>query len=337
MEFTMQPTKYVRGKRSFRRMVAGSVFIVLLPVLLLAGERTVIRIFPQAQVSGERILLAQVADIAGPDPLLISRLGRIDIGKAPLPGREKFIEARHIVARLRKGAGGLSQDIGLDFPERLAVSRKAVKIEKKRLEQIASGWVLDRVPWDLENVKVTKVRVNAAIVLPQGRITYEVKSPGQLDFLRPIALSIEYFVDGQPAKRAWVTVNLEVISPVVVLRRPMGRYQPIGREDVTVVLKDLAKLPAGSYSDPEEVIGMRVKRTLYGDTVLRENLVEWPPLVKRGDVVTIIAEAGALRITARGEVKAKGRLGERISVVNLDSGKRVSARVMDSRTVKVEF
>ena len=134
-----------------------------------------------------------------------------------------------------------------------------------------------------------------------------------------------------------MTLNLEVISPVVVVRRPMGRHQPIESKDVAIALKDLAKLPAGIFTDVNQVVGMRVKRTLYGDTVLREDLVELLPLVNRGDVVTIIAESGNLRITARGEAKAKGGRGERISVVNLDSRKRVFARVLDARTVKVEF
>jgi len=311
--------------------------LLLLPSLALAQDQTVIRIAPVAEISGDRILLSQVAQIAGPDPLLVTRLGNIDIGKAPLPGRKKVIESRHIVVRMNKSTGGLPTDIGLDLPQRLEVSRKAVTISKESIEEIATEWVLARVPWDLENVRVVKVQANTTVVLPQGRVTYQVKSPGKPDFLNTIALSVEFLVDGQAVKRAWVTLNLEVIAPVVVVRKPMGRHQPIESQDVTVMLKDLAKLPSGYFTDPAEVIGKRTKRAVYGSTVLREDLVELPPLVNRGDVVTIIAEAGALRITARGEVKAKGRKGERISVVNLDSRKRVYARVLDARTVKVEF
>lgn len=313
------------------------VLLLLQPALVTAQDQTVVRIAPAAEINSDRILLSQVARIAGPDPLLIARLGNIDIGRAPLPGRKRVIESRHILARMNKSTGGLPRDTGLDFPQRLEVSRKTVTIAKERIAEIAAEWVLARVPWDQENVRVAKVQANTAVVLPQGRVTYQVKSPGKLDFLNTIALSVQFLVDGQAVKRAWVTLNLEVIAPVVVVRKPMGRYQPIESQDVTVVLKDLAKLPSGYFTDPAEVIGKRVKRTVYGNTVLREDLVELPPLVNRGDVVTIIAEAGALRITARGEVKAKGRKGERISVVNLDSRKRVSARVLDARTVKVEF
>jgi len=318
-------------------LLVAALLLLFQPALSNAQAQTIVRIAPSAEINGDRILLSQVAQIAGPDPVLIDRLGNIDIGKAPLPGRKKVIESRHILARMNKNSGGLPHDIGLDFPHRLEVSRKAVTITKERIAEIAAEWVLARVPWDPESVRVAKVQANTAVVLPQGRVTYQVKSPGKLDFLSTIALSIEFLVDGRSVKRAWVTINLEVIAPVVVVRKPMGRHQPIESQDVTVMLKDLAKLPSGFFTDPAEVVGMRVRRTVYANTVLRADLVELPPLVNRGDVVTIVAEAGALRITARGEAKAKGRKGERISVVNLDSRKRVYARVLDARTVKVEF
>ena len=189
----MKPHGSVQKWSEAWKMIVYSVFLILLPTLGSAGERTVVRIFPKAEINSDRILLSQVADIAGPDLLLISRLGSIDIGKAPLPGRKKLIESRHIIARMNKTTGGLPTDIGLEFPERLEVSRKAVTIKKEKIEKIASDWVFERVPWDLENVKVRKVQVNADIVLPRGRMSYKVKSPGTLDFLSTIALSILIF------------------------------------------------------------------------------------------------------------------------------------------------
>jgi flagella basal body P-ring formation protein FlgA len=316
---------------------AALVLLLVLPAVGAAQDHTVIRLGPEAVVNGERILLSQVASITGPDPQLVTRLGKIDLGKAPLPGRKRVIESRHIVMRMNKSTGGLPEEIGLELPRQLEISRKAVRVSKAKIEKIAADWVLERVPWALENVRVVKVQTSSDIVLPQGRLSYRVKSPGTVDFLGTIALSIEFSVDDRPVKRAWVTLNLEVIAPVVVVRRPLGRHQPIDAEDVAVVLRDLTKLPAGVFTDTAEVIGMRARRSLYGSTVLRKDLVEVPPLVKRGDLVTIVAEMGVLRITARGEVKDRGGRGERISVINLDSGKRVYARVLDARTVKVAF
>jgi flagella basal body P-ring formation protein FlgA len=90
-------------------------------------------------------------------------------------------------------------------------------------------------------------------------------------------------------------------------------------------------------TDPEVVLGKRTRRAIGAKTVLRTNLIESPPLVKRGDVVVIIAESSGFIITTLGQVKKKGRLGESIPVMNYDSKKILYARVLDSSTVKVDF
>jgi len=71
--------------------------------------------------------------------------------------------------------------------------------------------------------------------------------------------------------------------------------------------------------------------------VFRTDIVELPPMVKRNDRVSIVAESESLRITAVGEVKESGSRGERVKVVNLNSNKEIFARVLDSKTVRVEF
>jgi flagellar basal body P-ring formation protein FlgA len=62
-----------------------------------------------------------------------------------------------------------------------------------------------------------------------------------------------------------------------------------------------------------------------------------PPMVKRNDRVSIVAESGSLRITAMGEVRESASRGERVKVVNLGSNKEIFARVVDPKTVQVEF
>ncbi len=100
---------------------------------------------------------------------------------------------------------------------------------------------------------------------------------------------------------------------------------------------DVAGLPADCITDPEMLIGKRTRRPVDTGTVLRQELVEFPPIVKNGDRVRIIVETAGLRISALGQVKQKGCQGELIQVVNLDSNKVIYARVIDSQTVRIEF
>jgi flagella basal body P-ring formation protein FlgA len=65
--------------------------------------------------------------------------------------------------------------------------------------------------------------------------------------------------------------------------------------------------------------------------------VEVPPLIRRGDVVRIIAESNTFRISTKGEAKEDGGKGERIRLVNLRSKKNIYAEVVDPGTVRVQF
>jgi flagella basal body P-ring formation protein FlgA len=152
-----------------------------------------------------------------------------------------------------------------------------------------------------------------------------------------IQFTINFDVNGKFYKRVWAAATVEVFSDVVVTKKPLGRYKHITEDDIEVQRMDLANLPSDVLTDPEAVLGKRTKRAIAAQTVLRPNLVEFPPLVKRGDVVVIVAETKGLKITTLGEVKKKGRIGERIPVTNYDSKKIIYARVVDANTVKVEF
>ncbi|MEE9611432.1 MAG: flagellar basal body P-ring formation chaperone FlgA, partial [Desulfatiglandales bacterium] len=70
---------------------------------------------------------------------------------------------------------------------------------------------------------------------------------------------------------------------------------------------------------------------------LKEWMLERPPIVKRGDMVTILAESGVLRVTVPGRVLEKGYLGELVRVQNAMSKRQIHARVINNSTVVVDF
>ena len=135
-----------------------------------------------------------------------------------------------------------------------------------------------------------------------------------------------------------VTVDIEVLAEVIVTKRPLKRHRRITEDDIEIREKNLAELPSNVILDYEDAIGKRARRNIDANRVLRSDLIEFPPLVKRGDVVLIVAESRGLRITALGMVKQReGRLGERIRVENIDSKKSIYGRLLDAKTVKVDF
>ena len=307
-----------------------------IPRPLYAAEITAIRFLESAEIDTDRIRLGGIAEIKGEDQEMVQKLRAIVIGKAPLPGESTHISEEYVKMRLKQNSVDLSQ-ISIAGSKNIKVSSDFVEISKEKIKHVAMDFIYKKVPWERNRIRVKEIRVSDDIVLPRGKITYEVIPPPKADYLGTTPLSILFKVNGDLKKRVWATVDIEVLSEVVVTRRPLRRYQLITEDDIQLEKRNLADLSSDAVTSLDEVLGKRTRRRIDTHVVLRANLIELPPLVNRGDVVLMVAESGALRITALGEVKGRGRQGERIRVVNLDSNQVVYARVLDSNTVAVDY
>jgi flagella basal body P-ring formation protein FlgA len=303
---------------------------------LLANALTTIRVRERVEIDGDEVLLGQIAEIQGSDPQLTRHLENILIGKAPLPGKSRQYDEGLLKMRLRQYHIDLSAVI-LEAPELVEVSRSCIKIPKQKIEEMVSGFLLQNIPRENKNMRIKEIRVPEEVVLAKGQVSYKVSVADNQSLRGKCSIAVEFSVNGSDQKKIWAIATIEVLGPVVVTRKPLGRYQPIDEDDIELKTMDLSDLPDDVITDPEAILGKRTTRAIGAQVPLRADTVELPPLVKRGDLVVIIAESSGLKITTRGQVKKKGRLGEQIPVINLDSKKVLYARVIDANTVKVDF
>lgn len=323
------------------RRLAGSALIwigaVLLSHPLGAAGLTSVRVYDRADVAADQILLGGIAQIDGDDSAFVRKLQGVILGRSPLPGKSRTLEPGLLLSRLRQS--GIDPELlDLQIPAEIVLHREAVTIDRDQIEQIVRTFLQQQAGEKPgEAIAVKDIRVPESVQLPKGPFTARVSAPKNSDFVGHVPLQVVFNVEPDFERRIGVTASLEQRVNVVVTRRPLGRFKPIDAADVDVKAVDAAGLPADRIEDPEVVIGKRTRRALDSGTVLRPDLIEFPPLVKRGDRVRIIAESAGLRISAFGQVKQKGAQGELIPVVNLDSNKVVHARVVDAMTVRIEF
>jgi flagella basal body P-ring formation protein FlgA len=322
----------------------GRFSLCLLAILMLLGmagnilatDVIRIRILEKAQIDDDNILLANIAKIKGGDPLLIQKLGSIVVGRAPLPGDSRLLKGSTIKRRLKQNGIDLAK-LTLDIPPRITVSRNFIEVSKEKIQSLVSDYIQTNLFSGSTNVRIKNIQVANSLRLPGGHVTYKITAPRNRAMVGKVPFAVNFDVNGKSYKRVWATATIEMLADVVVTKRPLGRHKPITEDDILVIKMDLAEVPSDVITDSETVLGKRTRRAIGSKTVLRATLVEFPPLVKRGDVVMIIAETQGFKITALGQVKKKGALGDRIPVVNFDSKKVLYARVLDSNTVKIEF
>jgi len=312
-------------------------------VVLLAAARPLpasgivtILVSERAEVNEDTVLLGQIARIFGSDQRIVAELEKIVIGRAPLPGQIRELDADTIRLRLKQHDVDPAS-VDLQVPESVTLARGHQEISAATLEALIGDFVRQKIRPHYPTARIKEIRLPDSIILPKGRVSYQVLAPRTGEYLGSIPLQVLCYVNGQLEQRVWVNTKVEAMIDVVVNKRALGRYQPITDEDLDLQSMDLANLASDVILDPEAVIGKRTVRAIPADTVLRTDLVELPPLVRRGDIVTLVAESESLKVTTLGEVRKAGRLGERVQVVNVDSGKVLFGRVIDAKTVRVEF
>jgi flagella basal body P-ring formation protein FlgA len=219
----------------------------------------------------------------------------------------------------------------------LPVSDDAVAIEADRIKSAVTQFLKRKMPWDPKIATIKAIRGLKRFKAPAGKLRFKVMAPRGCEYLGSVPLSVSIFAGGAFYKKIWVTADIEVLSQVVMVAKPLGRHQPIKADYLELVKVDLANVPSQAIRSLDEAVGMRAKRRIFPKTILRRDYVEAPYLVQRGDLVKIVARSEALQLTAQGITKERGRRGERIRVENIDSKKQVYATVVDAATVEVQF
>ena len=225
--------------------------------------------------------------------------------------------------------GGFDRPVGADEARASTAERVRADIEQFILERV------DRAPSAIEvpELRAFDFDVSGA----SGEIRTELSTGSPLPLHGRIAIAVSLFVGDRLIKRGIVSPYVSITERVVVATQALARGRVIARGDLVLVERDRADAPADAVRDPESVVGLRTRRSIGGDRILRSSDFESVPVVERGDRVTIVLQHGPLVIQTLGKAQETGAAGEWIRVVNLDSKREVSGRIDPEGRVHVAF
>jgi len=135
----------------------------------------------------------------------------------------------------------------------------------------------------------------------------------------------------------YVSATIRAYETIVVTAAAVPRAAQLSREHLLMKEMDVTNLRQGFYTSPDEVAGSVTKRAMPMDTVLTPAAVSAPRLVKKGELVSIIASDGKISVRAVGLALNEGALGDLIQVQNKSSKKIVYGRVNGPGVVAVNY
>lgn len=287
-------------------------------------------------VDRDAVHLSDIASLTGGSPKAREVMGATVVASAPPPGKTRFVGVDYIRIRLKQ-AGIDTASITVKGPKDVRIVRRAATLPAGRIRRAVEAAIRGKMQWKQEDVTISDITFDETIQLPSGKLTYRIEPKRKEDFLGRTIVALHLFVDGQPVRKVWVNATISVMANVVTVVRPLGKHQYVELADLSMERRNLANLSADTVCRMDEVLGNRTTRMIYPGTVLKASMIASPPVVKRGDIVRIVANAGTMTITATGMVKQQGRKGDTVRVMNTDSNRIITARVTGPGAVVVDF
>lgn len=320
-------------------LVALSIGAMLVAGSFAAGEvRAVepegrIAVFGEAMVDAEVIRLGDIARLEGS---ALKDLATLELGRAPAPGRVRTVAGAMILDTLR-GHGVDLKHVRYSIPPVARVRRRAQDISPVTIRAIVEDYLDTQLDRSDGRVVVRNVEVPSPVRLAPGAYRSRVAPRRGTPLVGRTQLQVEFLQNEKLVSGITVTVQIAVFENVYVSRRGIPRGKEITADDILSERRDVSTLPRGIITRAEDVVGKQAKIALPPLMPLRHEQFAAPVVVKRGEVVTLLAESAGLRITTNGEVREDAPQGAQVRVVNQSSRTEVIGRVVDARTIAVPF
>lgn len=213
-----------------------------------------------------------------------------------------------------------------------------ILLEQADLARIFLAALAKETPFALEDLQLLNFKAKPeSLRLPAGTLSPQVLRSSNSNPLGQKSMTLALLVHGREEGQVTMSGDLALFGEVVTLAKPLPRDTVLAAEDLTLSRRNIGMLGEGLIGRPEDAIGKQLQTTLQVGSLLYEKLLKSPPLVKRGDRVTIRAKSAHLQVNVNGEIQNAGGKGEQVRVKNLMSRKELYARVLSPTVVEVEF
>ncbi|MDR9828492.1 flagellar basal body P-ring formation chaperone FlgA [Vibrio sp. FNV 38] len=211
------------------------------------------------------------------------------------------------------------------------LSQAATQEQIDTIQNAAEEFVLDHVtPPDMGNIETRAGNIDSRVFATDcdsGLVTSSTNTRATSN----MTVLVECPEDGW---RIYVPVRITTTGPQVTAIGSLARGHLINASDITVSYVDLNRSRRQGFTDIDQVVGSKVKRSIRaGSTIERGDVC----VVCRNEEVMIKAERNGMTISTKGTALSDGSIGEQIRVKNNKSNRIIDASVSGIGEVSVQF
>lgn len=318
------------------KFIATLALLAGLAAALPAQEKTAptwITLRAHTEIRGLVARVGDVAEVKSLDPTLARRVRLLEIGRFE-NGRDRVDLTQASLRKILTDHGVRRDDLVLRGAERVVVRPQSSTVEPARLRRMIDRHV--RLVLEGETIEAIRpAKPLRPVPIPRGRYRSELRiEPDEKNVLYAgrVELTLAVVVDGRVARRVSLPTMVERRGQIVIAKKRVPANRPLRYEDLALREGRLGVETTGAFTSIEEALGQITRSPLVSGQTLRQDLLRRPPVVRRGDIITVRVKIGRLEATALCRAQKDAAPGERFALKNIDTNKTVYAVAVDSRT-----
>jgi flagella basal body P-ring formation protein FlgA len=193
------------------------------------------------------------------------------------------------------------------------------------------------IPWPPGSVRVDFLSKEPGSI-PQNRdLILRVEPAGNQDFIGDMVFLVKSFKDGNLQRTESVRTRIEVQRDVVTAARGLPAGTVLTESDIRIVRRWVRRIHQHSLPSLEETSGKRLTIQVASGAEILASMLKEVPLVRKGKMVKMVFDNGAMQIVTVGLSEEDGVAGNIVRVKNITSNKIIYARVLNDSLVGIGF
>jgi len=249
--------------------------------------------------------------------------------KSPLPGATRRVP-RGELARWARAAGLEATSL----PAALLLRRRTRTVgEDEAGDRIAQA-VAAQASRPLEQITVEVLSLGRPVV-PDGELSFKPGGPFRI-LNRAAHFSLRWSEAGGRSGVLTVEAVIRVQGRWLQARHDLRAGATLDAGAFELREGDLDDASRDYVESFDELVGRRLNRPVRAETALLRAALAVKPDIERGDIVDLRVRIGGVQLRTAARAESAGSRGDLIALRNLESGGRVLARIVDSRTAEVD-
>lgn len=301
---------------------------------------TTITLKGSVKVAGYDVRLSDIAELSGGTVEQQDSLREVVLGLSPAIGETYQVGSRFVAERIRE-AGMALDSIRFAGAGGTRIRPATQTLTGVSLQQEAAA-ELRRLFADAPlsgRIQIDPGRTPRDLVVPIGREGLKVEYRPRRATPNAGNAWVDAYVsvDGRAYPTVAIPFQLRIFAKVLMVSEPIERNDALDDTNLSLVETELPQSSgARPLTDFRDVDGRVARRPLRRGEILTARAVYRPFVVMRGAQVKLELVDGPLRVTTHGTAEVNGYLGQDIAVKNTRSGRIVTGRVVDAKTVRIQ-